>query len=539
MKKFGIALLAALFALSGGLSLWRPSPAGLITPAAAQEEPDDDVEDDIEDDIEDDVETDIEDDVEAEVEDDIESAIEDALEDDLEGDIEDNIESEIEDDVEDSIEDDVEDSLEGEVEDEIEDEVEEDVEDDADEDFDEGDLLDDDDDIDDDVEDEDEGKEGSDEDEVAELTLNSAESLIFDIDFDDAGDEIRADENILILAPESVALLEKRGYEALEITPLEGLGLILARIERPPGRDLEAEALAAQMADPSAEIDFNHLYRVQGNAASNQTAGQVPASFIEQNHHRRRRARADVKLGLIDTAVDLAHPALADRIITQADFVDGASRKPAHHGTAVASILIGRDGGFSGLLPEASLYAASVFVEHPTAGVVATTSSILRALDWMVLNDVPVVNMSLAGPPNRIVEAAINRALEKGVIVVAAAGNEGPTAAPRYPAAYDNVIAITAINQKNRVYRLAVRGPHIDFAAPGVDIVAAKSPSDYSSETGTSIAAPFATAIIASCCEDRLARRDFEGLLNFLATKALDLGPEGFDPVYGYGLIQP
>jgi minor extracellular protease Epr len=144
--------------------------------------------------------------------------------------------------------------------------------------------------------------------------------------------------------------------------------------------------------------------------------------------------------------------------------------------------------------------------------------------------------MSLAGPPNRVLEAAIAAAVEHGTLVVAAVGNNGPAAEPLYPAAYASVVGVTAVDSGNRIYRYANHGRHVMFAAPGVRIRVADSDGGYANESGTSMAAPYAAAVIARAA----ARSDAPspvGVVTALQATALDLGAKDFDDVFGYGLI--
>jgi subtilisin family serine protease len=120
------------------------------------------------------------------------------------------------------------------------------------------------------------------------------------------------------------------------------------------------------------------------------------------------------------------------------------------------------------------------------------------------------------------------------VIFVAAAGNEGPTAEPSYPAAYPQVIAVTAVTKDLRNYRYANRGPHIEFSAPGVDIWTAAPGGGASFHSGTSFAAPHVTAVFAVEPPEALQQGKAD-LLDNLAV--MDLGKEGRDPIYGRGLL--
>ena len=105
-----------------------------------------------------------------------------------------------------------------------------------------------------------------------------------------------------------------------------------------------------------------------------------------------------------------------------------------------------------------------------TRGEIASTVSLVRALDWLLSSEVDAINLSLAGPPNRLLEVALTRISEQGVMVLAAAGNGGPMARPQYPAAYTSVVAVTAVDQRGRAFRLANRGDYLDLAAPGVNL---------------------------------------------------------------------
>ena len=96
--------------------------------------------------------------------------------------------------------------------------------------------------------------------------------------------------------------------------------------------------------------------------------------------------------------------------------------------------------------------------------------SLVMAIEALTARGVKVINLSLAGPANPLLQRAIDVASAAGVIIVAAAGNEGPAAGPAYPAAYSGVIAVTAVDRNLAVYRRANRGDYVDIAAPGVEV---------------------------------------------------------------------
>ena len=148
---------------------------------------------------------------------------------------------------------------------------------------------------------------------------------------------------------------------------------------------------------------------------------------------------------------------------------------------------------------------------------------------------VKLVNMSFTGPRDDLVRRKIESLSAKGVVFAAAAGNDGPTAEPAYPAAYPQVIAVTAVTKDLRNYPYANRGEHIDVAAPGVDIWTAWPEAREGYRSGTSFASPFVTGVLAIYPPDVL-RGSKNNLLEHV--NITDLGPPGRDPIYGRGLLQ-
>ena len=118
---------------------------------------------------------------------------------------------------------------------------------------------------------------------------------------------------------------------------------------------------------------------------------------------------------------------------------------------------------------------------------------------------------------------------------MAAAGNEGPAAPAMYPAAYKKVVAVTATDVKQQIYRWANQGDYIDFAALGVNVLSAKAGGGEGHESGTSVASPVVAAAVA-CVYEQFGGQA-EVILAYLAQQAVDLGQKGKDPVFGNGLI--
>jgi len=308
------------------------------------------------------------------------------------------------------------------------------------------------------------------------------------------------------------------GFTLVREHRLEGLDLPVVVLAPPRGLSLRRALERLRRLDPDGAYEFNHVHSPAGVSGSRTTAAPRSTPPVQA------RAGA-VRLGLIDTGVDADHPALAGAAIRQRGFA-GAAR-PAAHGTAVASLLAGRSGDFSGAAPGAAVFVADVYGGSPAGGA---STAVAEALAWMVGNEVRVVNISLVGPRNALVEAAVRRAAGRGVLIVAAAGNDGPAAPPLYPAAYPGVVGVTGVNASGRALPEAARGPQVDFAAPGADMAAAGPGDGYVSVRGASFAAPLVAGLLAR----RAGRGD---AVQALAAEARDLGARGPDPVYGRGLV--
>jgi subtilisin family serine protease len=170
----------------------------------------------------------------------------------------------------------------------------------------------------------------------------------------------------------------------------------------------------------------------------------------------------------------------------------------------------------------------------PSTG--GAVDAIAAALDWLVEERVPVINVSLVGPANTMLESVVRSTIAHGYLIVAAVGNDGPSAPPLYPAAYPGVVGVTAVDARRRVLIEAERGPQVKFAAPGADMAAAQPPQAYTLVRGTSFAAPIVAGLLAArlTAPDKAAA---DSAFMDLARQAVDLGAPGLDPVYGYGFV--
>ncbi len=348
-----------------------------------------------------------------------------------------------------------------------------------------------------------------------------------------------------------VAALVAAGYAVIARASVALVGADVVRLAVPAGTTLADARDAVAALAPAATVDFNHFYRPGAGEAG---PGADPLAGCEGLHCVAPRlvawprmpgeggtCAAGLSLGIVDTGINGEHEALAGaRIEVHALDPPGEAFRPSgrQHGTAVAAILVGAaDSRSPGLLPDARLVAVDAF--HRTAGgdERADAFALVRALDILAAEDVAAIGLALSGPRNRLVTDMTGRLAAAGVLLLAAAGNAGPRAAPAHPAADAGVLAVTAVDRNGTIYRRAGQGPHIDIAAPGVEVWTAASIRGARWKTGTSFAVPFALAA-AALLKGGEAEIDHERALAALSATARDLGEPGRDPVYGAGLLQ-
>jgi len=328
--------------------------------------------------------------------------------------------------------------------------------------------------------------------------------------------------------PASLQLAIAAGYTVVRQRELGELGARLVVLHAP---DDTARSLARlQGIDPAGSYDFNHVYLPSGLPPG---AAEPPAWPPAAGATTAAGAAAPgvARVGLIDDGVDAHHAALDAAKIHQHGCAGTAL--PALHGTAVASLLAGHAGHFQGAAPGAELYAADVFCGRPAGGAV---DDVAEAFAWLMHEQVPVINVSLVGPPNRTLESVVAGAVARGYLIVAAVGNDGPAAPPLYPAAWPGVVGVTAVDARHRVLPEAERGPQVKFAAPGADMAAARTPRGYALVRGTSFAAPIVAGLLARALRSPDKALADEALAG-LERRALPLGASRLDPSYGYGLV--
>jgi subtilisin family serine protease len=211
-----------------------------------------------------------------------------------------------------------------------------------------------------------------------------------------------------------------------------------------------------------------------------------------------------------------------------------SDEKPHAHGTGVAGAIVAHV-RLMGAAPKARILAIRAF-GRKEGSAEATTYSVNKGLVWAMAHGARIINMSFTGPRDPSIAQKIAQARGRGIVLIAAAGNAGPKSAPLYPAAYSDVIAVTATDADDQLFPGANRGQHIAVAAPGVDLLLPKPESGYQVTTGTSFAAAEVSGVVALLLE-RKPDLGHDGVRQILTATARDLGPKGFDPQFGAGLV--
>jgi subtilase family protein len=305
-------------------------------------------------------------------------------------------------------------------------------------------------------------------------------------------------------------------------------------------RDLEGQNIG--VAQP------NYVYRLQQDA---RTPAPLlpslpplphgdPAQYAVAKLHlveaHKLATGAGVLVAVIDSQVDTGHPDLGGTIAGSLDAV-GNHEKADEHGTEMTGAIVAHR-KLLGVAPHARILAVHAFSPESESSAQTTTAHILAGIDFAIAKGARVINMSFAGPYDPLLSRALKKAHDKGIVLVAAAGNAGPQSPPLYPAADENVIAVTAVDENDKLLPQANQGAHIALAAPGVNVLEPAPGGTYGYTTGTSVATAHVSGVAALIIE-RDPNIDIATLEEVLYSSARDLGPKGRDSQFGFGLVDP
>lgn len=298
---------------------------------------------------------------------------------------------------------------------------------------------------------------------------------------------------------------------ALGFTPsaarnLDTLGLSVAELAVPDGLSVRQALGLLRQSLPGKVVTADQIY-FRGGAVGARRAEAAPMALPP----------IATRVGLIDGGVAPLVETAGAKAFARGGLV------PSDHGTAIASLL--RHAGVSRIV------SADVYGADPAGG---SALAIVRALDWMAGEKVPVISISLVGPRNPLLERAVSAVRRQGAVLVGAVGNDGPSAPPAFPASYRQVVAVTGVDGRDRALIEAGRAEHLDYAAPGADMKALDRQGNRRAVRGTSFAAPLVAARIAAALDRGVASGALRATID---AEARDLGKKGPDSVFGRGLL--
>ena len=295
-----------------------------------------------------------------------------------------------------------------------------------------------------------------------------------------------------------------------------------------------------QGAGLNAAAQPDYTYSLMQNPGGPATDLGDPAQYVVQKFdlaavHRITEGN-DVVIALIDSRVDLKQPDFGDRIVDSYDAGCGPNAPPDTHGTGMAGAIASHI-GLLGIAPNAKILAICAF-GGTGASAEATSANIIRGLDYAIEHNAKIINMSFAGPQDPALAQELQVAREKGILIVAAAGNAGPKSPPLYPGADPNVLAVTATDVHDHLFSGANQGDYIAVAAPGVNVLVPAPNADVQYTTGTSVASANVSGVAALLLAEEPTRSP-EDIRDILVQTAKHLGTEGTNPQFGAGLVDP
>ncbi len=328
----------------------------------------------------------------------------------------------------------------------------------------------------------------------------------------------------------------------LEMQVIERIEALNAVVVRVPQERVE-KTLSSLRADPNvlyAEVDGIVQATFTPNDPEFSLHQYAPQIIQADKAWDITRGSPEVLVAVVDTGVDYTHPELDGKVVLGYDFVndDSDPMDDNGHGTHVAGIIAATTNNGVGIASvgyETRVMAVKVL----SASGGGFYSAVARGITYAADNGARIVNLSLRGTvDSSILQDAINYAWNKGILVVAAAGNDGDDV-PVYPAAYPHVMAVAATDWNDNRWSLSNFGEFIDVAAPGIGIYSTDwdgGVGPYASRSGTSMAAPHVAAVaaLALAVNPTLTNAELETLLK---ASVDDLGDPGWDPYYGAGRI--
>jgi hypothetical protein len=334
------------------------------------------------------------------------------------------------------------------------------------------------------------------------------------LSYDDNG-QLYRDRELVVLLKDNAELgrVEGLGFSVIESRPMRRDAGVVVRIGVPADMAAREALDRLQVGLPDAPSAYNHVYTPSGETLTGNALAPTGGTY------------PGAQAGLVAVIDGFSGGEVMHHEVKT--FVRKRAAIP--HGDHVVSVLVNDLLALGYATPE-RLLAADVVEQANGTAPSASIIGLIDALDWASAEGAQVINISLSGPPNKVLETVVNEIARDGTLIVAAVGNSGPATRPGYPAAYDSVMGITAVDSAGAPYIYAARGPQVELSAEAVSIGATSSGESLS---GTSFAAPRVTALAATLIRDQSAGDVRTGLHRV----AWDLGAPGRDEVFGFGAV--
>ncbi|HEY5068101.1 MAG TPA: S8 family serine peptidase [Xanthobacteraceae bacterium] len=335
------------------------------------------------------------------------------------------------------------------------------------------------------------------------------------------------------------AIAQRFGLTIVAQQSIGALGRTVYTFQINNGQSVTDLILAINKAGLNAAPQPNYTYGLTQDQRRSAADLGDPAQYIVPKLqlgavHRITQGK-DVVVALIDSQVDTKQPDIADRIVDSYDAGCGPNTPPDAHGTGMAGAIASHI-GLLGVAPNAEIIAICAF--GGTGTPEATSVKIIRGLDYAIAHGAKIINMSFAGPYDPALAQELQIAREKGILIIAAAGNAGPKSPPLYPGADPNVMAVTATDEHDGLFKGANQGSYVAVAAPGVNILVPAPNGDIQFTTGTSVASANVSGVAALLMAEKQAHTP-EEIRAILVSTARHLGPKGINPQFGAGLVDP
>lgn len=334
------------------------------------------------------------------------------------------------------------------------------------------------------------------------------------LSYDDNG-QLYRDRELVVLLKDNAELgrVEGLGFSVIESRPMRRDAGVVVRIGVPTDMAAREALNRLQTGMPDAPSAYNHVYTPSGETLTGNVLAPTGGAY------------PGAQAGLVAVIDGFSGGEVMHHEVKT--FVRKRAAIP--HGDHVVSVLVNDLMALGYATPE-RLLAADVVEQASGTAPSASIIGLIDALDWASAEGAQVINISLSGPPNKVLETVVNEIARDGTLIVAAVGNSGPATRPGYPAAYDSVMGITAVDSAGAPYIYAARGPQVELSAEAVSIGATSTGESLS---GTSFAAPRVTALAATLIQDQSAGDVRSGLHRIAA----DLGAPGRDEVFGFGAV--